>query len=236
MRPVYYRELSVITAISLMTRSIRTVAVVIATIVLVVGTYIAYEKYTRRNHVIALVNDTSSRLRAALQAQVAGTASSGLEAHATAAEAHASTLRKMNTSSFTPLADAADDYLVTAREILRRQADFNRARERAETGLAALTAHIQADRGANDWTQEAVRLKQALDKDVRDYRVAVESYASLLPTLAVSQAKIAPFVESSALIDDRLIADARRQALDAHAAAEQNIGRVTSLDAYRMRR
>jgi hypothetical protein len=219
-----------------MTKSIRTVSVVIASVVLIVGTYLAYEKYTRRNHAIALVTDTSARLRAALQAQAADNAGSNLEAQATAAEAHASTLRKMNTSSFRPLADAADDYLVTAREILRRQADMQRTRERVDAGFAALSAYIKADRGANNWTHEAARMKQALDKDARDYRIAVESYASLLQSLSASQVRMAPFVGEGVLIDDRLVADARQRALDAHAATDQNIRQVTSLDAYRRRR
>jgi hypothetical protein len=219
-----------------MSRNIRTFSIVVAAIVLVVGTYIAYEKYTRRNEVVALVNDTGTRLRAALQAQAAGGGNADAEASAKAVEAHARTLHSMNSSSFRPLADAADDYFVTAREILRRQADIQRARTGVTTNLDALNGHIKADRGRSDWPREAVQLKEALDKDARDYKIAVDSYASLLGSLTASQMKIAPFVDSGLMIDERLVRDARQSALDAYAATDQNIRQVTNLDAYRRRR
>src|SRR5688500_10440202 len=99
-----------------MQNKLRTLAVVVAVLVLAVGTWIAYEKYSRRNHVLTMVQDASSRLQALLQAQSGDAAKIDLEAHATAFEGYAATLRRMNTSSFTPLAGAADDYFVTARE------------------------------------------------------------------------------------------------------------------------
>jgi hypothetical protein len=219
-----------------MTKNIRTFSVIVAALVLAVGTYIAYEKYTRRNAVVVLVNDTGTRLRAALQAQAAGGGNPDAEASAKAVEAHAKALQSMNSSSFRPLADAADDYFVTAREILRRQADIQRARAGVTANLDALGGHIKTDRGRSDWTREAVQLKEALDKDARDYKVAVESYASLLQSLSRSQAKVTPFAEPGLVIDERLIRDARQSALDAYAATDQNIRQVANLDAYRRRR
>ena len=216
-----------------MSKNIRTFSVVVAAVVLVVGTYIAYEKYTKRNSVVALVTDTGTRLLAALQAQAAGGGNADAQASAKAVEAHAKALQDMNSSSFRPLADAADDYFVTAREILRRQADIQRTRAGVTANLDALSSHIKTDRGRGDWTRQAMQLKEALDKDARDYKVAVESYASLLQSLPRSQATVAPFAEPGLVIDERLIRDARQSALDAYAATDQNIRRVTNLDAYR---
>ena len=214
-----------------MPQNVRTLAVVIATIVLIVGTYLAYEKYTRRSHVVSMVEETAARLRKSLEAQGAAGAAAGADAHAAHADAQVTTLRRMNASSFRPLADAADDYLVTSREILRRNADMETLHARLTASLDALQAHIKADRGRADWTREAVRLKQGLDKDVRDYRIAVESYRSLLQTLPASQARIAQFVEAAALVDEQTIAAARKRALDDFAATDENIRQTASLGA-----
>ena len=92
-------------------------------------------------------------------------------------------LRNMDTARLRPLADAADDYLVTGREILRRQADIKRSSERLSASLQAFAQHMQADRGMATWPDEAVRLRHSVDQDFRAYRIAVESYAALLETL-----------------------------------------------------
>jgi hypothetical protein len=125
--------------------------------------------------------------------------------------------------------------VVTARVLMKRALDMQRGRERVTADLEALRSHIKTDRGAADWTQHAVRLKTALDSSSRDYRIAVESYATILESLPQSEARIAPFVESVPRIDPTLVAKARRHALDALGAADQNIRQVANLDAYRRR-
>ena len=215
-----------------MQNRLRTAAVVVAALALAVGTYLAYDKYTRRNHVVGMVSDAGARLHRVVQAQVGEAANVDLEAHATALEGYAATLRRMNTKSFTPLADAADDYLVTAREIARRSVEMRRARSALDASVPALSAHIKADRGAASWTGEAMKLKQTLDKDFRDYRLALEAYRSLLGTLESSQSNVAVYVEDLQIADAALIRQASDTALDAYFAAEQNVKRAADLGAY----
>jgi hypothetical protein len=219
-----------------MQEKLRTLAVVAAVLVLAVGTWLAYERYSRRNHVVTMVKDAAVRLHTVLQAQAGGAAPIDLEAHATALEGYASTLQRMQTSSFAPLADAADDYLVTGREIARRSVEIQRARHRFAASLPALADHIRSDRGAAAWAGEAMRLKQALDKDFRDYRIAVDAYRSVLGSLLVSQANVAARVEALPLIDDALVKRAAASVLDAYAAAEQNVKQVAELGRYAGRR
>ncbi|MGZ5260996.1 MAG: hypothetical protein ACXWC0_25540, partial [Burkholderiales bacterium] len=78
-------------------------------------------------------------------------------------------------------------------------------------------------------TREAVRMKGVVDKDLRDYRIAVESYSTLLESFPASQARLAPYVAPTLLIDPKLMKDARQQALDAYAGADQNIKRVVNI-------
>jgi hypothetical protein len=213
--------------------NIRIAAVGIAVVVLAIGTYLAYEKYTRRTHVVAMVEDAALRMRATLQVQAGGVDPADGEANATAVEAYASTLRSMNTSSFAPLAAAADDYLGTVREIMRRTVNIRLSKARLAVSADALASHMRADSGGSDWPRVAVQLKQPVDADLREYRIAVESYASLMSGLAASQEKIAPYVDASVLTDERLIGEARKRTLDAYAATEQNVRQTTNLGSYR---
>lgn len=219
-----------------MTRNkIRTLALVAATVVLVIGSYIAFQKHTARGQVTALVQDSSVRLRAALKAIVANEVID-VDAHVKAVDANARKLRELDTSALTPFADAADDYLISAREILRRHADIERTRAQLAANLDALATHMKSDRGAAAWPQEAVRLKAPLDRDFRDHTIAVQSYASLLGSLAASQSKIAPYVDNALLIDETLVGAARLRVLDAQANTERTLKQGINLESYRRTR
>lgn len=217
-----------------MKRNVQIIAAVAVLLALGVWAYTAYQEHSARKLVLALVKDASQRLRTALGPQAGAPAD--FELHARTVESHVATMRKLDTSSLRPLADAADGYLVSVREILRRLAVIQSARERLPASLDALTAHVQSDRGAAAWPQEAVRLKESVDRDFREYRIATESYASLLESLPGAQAKLAPHVDAAWLVDEKIVKDARTQALDALARTDENIRKVTQLDAYRGRR
>jgi hypothetical protein len=76
-------------------------------------------------------------------------------------------------------------------------------------------------------------MKGVVDKDLRDYRIAVESYSTLLESFPASQGRLAPYVAATLLIDPKLMNDARQQALDAYAGADQNIKRVVNIGGAR---
>ena len=219
-----------------MQNRLRIAAVFAAALVLAVGSYLAYEKYSRRTHVMTMVKDTAARVRDVIEAQPGSASKVDFEAHATALEGYAATLRRMNTASFTPLADAADDYLVTAREIARRAVDIRRSRTALDASYGALAAHVKSDRGRAGWPAEAVRLKQALDKDFRDYRIAVDAYRTLLESFPASQWKVVSLVDGLPLIEDSLVKTAAAKTLDAYRGAEQNVKQVADLNAYAGRR
>jgi hypothetical protein len=62
----------------------------------------------------------------------------------------------------------------------------------------------------------------------------VESYASLLDGFPASQAKVARYVGRDAIIGDKLLADAREQALNGYARMDQNVKRISALQPYRV--
>ena len=212
-----------------MKRYVVIIAAVAIVAVLCIWGYSAYRAHTTRAAIVALVTDAGERLKTALRMD----GQADFEAAARAADSHVTTLRKLDTGSMLPLADAADGYLVTAREILRRRAAIQSARERVSKDIEALTQHLQTDRGAALWPREAVRLRDEVDRGFREYRIATESYAELLETLPGAQAKIGEHVKTVWTGDDKTIRDARAAALDALARADENIRKLTQLDAYR---
>ena len=216
-----------------MKRSVLSIAAVAIIIALGVWAYSAYRTHTTRAAITVVVKESGERLKPALSQ---ADASSDFDAGARAVDGHVATLRKLDTQRALPLADAADGYLVSVREILKRRAVMHNAREPLAKGLEALTQHVQGDRGAAAWPGEAVRLKDSLERDFREYRIATESYVALLETLPAAQSKIAEHVKGVWVADEKTIREARSAALDALARTDENIRKVTQLDAYRGQR
>jgi hypothetical protein len=209
------------------------VAAVVAFGLLTMATFKVYDMQTTRTRIVALISDATDRLRTTLSARGRGSMGD-FASHASALDAQLAALRAMDTASMRRLADAADDALVTSREIVRRDAEMHRLHRSLTLNVDQLRQHMKSDRGAASWTREAVRLKSAVDKDSRDYKIAVESYASLLESYPASQAKLAPYVRPELLIGEKLLSEARQQALDAYAGEDQNVRRVTAIQSYRL--
>jgi len=201
----------------------------IVVLVLCVWGYSMYDVHSKRAAMLAMVKNSAERLRTALNAKADDTID--FDAGARAVDTHVTALRGMNAGASVELHDAADGYIVSVREILRRRHAMRSAREALAKSTQALGVHIQTDRGAADWTRQAVTLKTAVDRDLRDYRIATESYASLLDSLPGAQAKLAPHVNAAWLIDRKTIGDAKAAALDALARTDENTKRVTQIDA-----
>ncbi len=75
----------------------------------------------------------------------------------------------------------------------------------------ALREHMGADNGTASWIGEAIRGKERVEKDYRDYKLAVEALDKLLESLPDTQTRIAPYVGPGQLIEQSTIDNARRQ-------------------------
>ena len=200
-------------------------------VVLCIWGYSMYDAHSKRAALLAMAKNSAERLRTTLRAKADDAID--FDADARAVDTYVTALRGMNAGASVELRDADDAYLVTVREILRRRHAMRSAREGLAKSSHALGVHIQADRGAADWTRQAVTLKAAVDRDLRDYRIATESYASLLDSLPGAQAKLAPHVNAAWLIDEKTIGEAKAAALDALARTDENTKQATQLDARR---
>jgi hypothetical protein len=197
-----------------------------------------YEARERRTDVLWLVQDTSLRLRAALAIEPPATASMeevlrSLYDHAAVVDRHLGKLRDMEVSGMGNLADAADDYLLTSREILLRRASSQRYRLRVSDDLRRLRHHMRTDNRSGAWITAAVRAKERVEEAYRDYRVASTALDGLLQSFPVAQAKIAPHVEAALLIDDNVVNQAHERITVAARETMRELDRYANLNSYR---
>jgi hypothetical protein len=178
---------------------------------------------------VPLVADASVAVRSALAS--GNSTVRDVERELSAAEARVEKLHGSDASRRGAAQHAAEGYLVAVRDLLRRQLEMTRARERLPARTEAFAAHMRA-RDAGAAPDEALRLKGLVDDEFHAYRTAVEGYLSLLRTLPQTQAAIRPYVPSHVLVDDGVIERAKNRALDAFAAVNHETRVATDLDSY----
>jgi hypothetical protein len=166
---------------------------------------------------LALAADTGARLRDALAIETAPTTADRgsfirkLDEHAATVDRNLQSLRGFDSGANLALADAADDYLLTTREILKRQADSRRYRLLLRDSARALREHMRADNRTGAWVQKAVEAKNRVNKDYHGYVQASDALDQLLGSFGASQKKIAPYQAPSLVIAGTSIDEARRR-------------------------
>lgn len=201
--------------------------------------YGEYRAYELRSEVTGLVKDTSLRLREALSVDPSSLSAdnsgalSKLYDHAFAVDNHLKELRGMDAAPAGALADAADDYVLTGREILVRHASSQRIRLKLSGSLQVLQNHMRADDRTGSWVTQAVRAKEQVEEDYRDYRLVSNALSKLLESFPASQRTIAPHVDAALLIDESLVNEARQRVLDTFGQTAREIDKIANLNAYR---
>ena len=201
--------------------------------------YAEYREQALRNAIMELVTDTSVRLGAALDARMPQKSVKNLQSlrkfyeHAEAVDGHYQRLSSLGIAPTDKLADAADDYVLTSREILLRRASSQRIRLKLSGSIEALRNHMRADNRSGAWVREAIRAKERVEEDYRDYRLTVGALARLLESFPASQAKMVVHIDAALLADLALVEEAREEALRASRQAAEEIAKVRQLTAYR---
>jgi hypothetical protein len=202
----------------------RTAALAVAALVLVsalgywgIGTY---RKAQLHKAVSALVGDSSERLRAALAVETETASAESaqtvgrLDDQAQEVDKHVIELRDMSASPDRPLVDAAEEYLLTVRQILRSQAASHRYRIQVSVSDRALRDHMRsANRRSGRWIEEALRAKDRLERDYLDYRLSAETFGRLLESYPEARKKLALQVGAGLLVDEETASTARKRAL-----------------------
>jgi hypothetical protein len=200
----------------------RTIAIAVATLVAVGLGYWVYgarQKGETQTAAVTLITDIANRLRESLIAEAATPPAiralrmATLSDEAAAADQALQTLKALKGSGNQTLVDAADDYLLTSREIFKKLADLNRYRALLDDSSQALREHMRSRSRSGAWVQDAVKARERVNQDLRGYTTAAEVSAKLLESLAASQKRIAPYVGKEALIADDIIAKASGRVL-----------------------
>ncbi len=216
-------------------KTIVIAAAVLAAAVLGYWGYDTYQKKELRTAVTALLTEAGTRLREALAIEAGPPAADRqetmrrLDAYAAAVEQNLQALKRLNAAADQTLADAADDYLVTGREILRRQAAIHRYRQLLSESLQGLRDRLGADSRTGSWVRDAVRDKDRVEKDYRDYRLAAGAFGTLLESLPAAQAKIARRIGVAVPIEESLIREARNRAADDLKQATGEVEKIRKL-------
>ncbi len=216
-----------------MSKPPKIAAAVVAALVLAAGAALFWGQHKKaelRSDIAALVVDASGRLRSALgmeaDQKAADTAEgvAQLEQDSAAFDRQLGVLHGLDTRRDAALADAAEDYLTTARQLALYQARMHRLRIDVDGAVQALDEHMRsADRRARGWIGEAMRKKDFLEKKYFDYRMACDGFGDLARGYPDSRQRLVPLVGAQAVVDDQLAADARTHA---QAAAKQTAALV----------
>ena len=197
--------------------------VIVALIVAGLGymAYVAAQKRAQQRHVQALVRDTTDKLRQVLVAKTAPDVVGALDEN----------LKSARAPRAPAFADAAELYIIGAREIARRRADVERLSRQAGASRRALAAHMShaAHRGTA-WLHQALALKKRVEDDHFNLGVALKALDELLFTLPDAEQRLAPYVPRELLIEASLRDSARKQAQDEMHRAADDLERARRLN------
>jgi len=199
----------------------------------------AYRKQQLQKNVAALVGDSNRRLEAALALETDAAAVPSpqtvaqLDEHAQEVDRHVMQLHDLGESSNRPLAAAADEYLLTVRQILRQQAASHRYRLQVAASEAALREHMRAaGRRSGAWIDQAVRLKERMERNYFDYRVSAEALERLLASYPGARKGISAQLRAP-LLGDEVVEAARKRASATHKRIAANVEQARQLAAVR---
>jgi hypothetical protein len=184
------------------------VAGVIAVAVLGTGGYVGYasmQKKKQQRQVKELVVDTTDKLRQVLVAKSAPDLAGALDANLSATKAPRDP----------KLADAAEHYILGAREIARRRAAADRYSRQAAASRQALAAHMRgAAYRSQPWMDQALALKKRVEDDHFNLGVELKALDELLFSMSDAEQRLAPHVGREILIEESLFAATRKQTQD----------------------
>lgn len=207
-----------------MKRIVTSAAVAIVVAAFAIAGFVAYEKRELHARLSEAVGAASDRLGETLAIDV-NEAPSGiaarLEGSVAQAEAELQKLRGASKRRDPALAEAADGYLASVLEVLRRQAGATRHRAQFVDDRKALAAHMAAAGSrSGSWGAEAIRLKKRVDDDYFGYQLAVTSLGNMLAGLSDARRKLLLQLPSAKVLPETEIVLARERSVAAAAAAK----------------
>ena len=145
-------------------------ALVIAGALIGYAMYGKHQRLQQERAATALIADTTTQLRQALTATPTKEIFSRID----------SNLRSLKAPSQPELVDAAEHYIIGAREIVRRRVDGARFAQQAAASRQALSAHMNAAGGRRGeaWFRTALDLKKRVERDHFELDVTLKALRS----------------------------------------------------------
>jgi hypothetical protein len=140
--------------------------------------------------IVAAVTDTTMVLREVLAKPVAD-AAPRIDGH----------LSMIKAASRTPLSDAAEEYVLGAREIARKKSDSLRLGRQATASREAALAHLAAGQRRGDgWFKTAASLKKRMESDYFELNTSLKTLDTLLAGMPESVKRAGPLLGDSRLL------------------------------------
>ncbi len=197
--------------------------------------YSSYMKRELRAAVAVLLKDAGGQLGLAINIEAGPPvmdplqAATKLDGHVAAIDKTIMQFKRLDLAWDRAFTDGADSYLMTARDVIAKQAASHRLFLLHRESLQLLRDQMRADNRTGPWVQTALRAKALAEKDFRNYRLAAAAYGTLLGSFPALQKRISGYVEPSVLIEEGLLAKARERALEASARAAAEMEKVRQL-------
>ena len=187
-------------------------------VIAAIATAVAWDRHQTRKLQEATLARIDTATRALREAAVATPAdSSAVTASTERIDQELMALRGTATGRIQQLAAGADGYLLTVRELLRRQAMLLQLRTKIGAGITAFRAHM-GDRSAADWTSKAVQLKNGLEQDYREFQRTLDAHGKIADSLPEARKALDTLAPEDLLITPAEIKSLRENTLTAATA------------------
>jgi hypothetical protein len=200
----------------------------VAIVLLASFSYAGFKVVKKRQlaaQVAQLVSEAAGRLEPVLAVDINAPSAEllkTLDASIGATDAGLQQLRAAGTRLNPVLVESADDYIATVLNVLKRQAGSLRGRQQFAADHGALTAHLaHAGQRGSRWLNDAVKLRQQLDRAYFDFNTASTSLGNMLAGYPASRRTIVALLPSVPLPADVVVKEAQQRA---HLAAEATRG------------
>jgi hypothetical protein len=213
-----------------------TIAVVVA--ILSYGAYDRYRERAQLETATTAVGEATRQLREALNAKPGGrdalAFATALDERANELDKLLAALHRVGAKPNRPLYAAAEMYVITTRELLRRLAAAHRHSIPLAHSRAVLQELLrQAGQRSPRWFTQAGRAKEQFERDAFDHRIAIEAMGNLLESLQAVRAELVPYVDAKYLIEDGLRVEAQQRARDAVKQVTEEVEQARSFAALR---
>jgi len=199
-----------------------------------------YRKRELQKAVSELVKDASLRLDQALAIDKDAAAANSpqivirLDDQAQEVDKHVIELRGMSAAPNRALAEAAEEYLLTVRQILRNQAASHRYLLQVTASEQTLRDHMRTSgQRSRGWIEEALREKEQMERAYFNYRLSSDALGRLLDSYPDARDRLAAQIDARLLLGDEAARDARRRAAAGSKRVADEIERARQLAGVR---